>query len=143
MQVTLGVLADYANVTREGKLNVLGIFDRINARGLPAIHHAMQLVMRLEAHYAELGRAHSIEIRLHDPDGDTIFEVKGDFTPRGGTPGELTAANQIIAINNLTLPKEGGYTFAIFVDGDLKKQIPLRVQRVGGDPAQQQLLPGG
>ena len=50
MQVKLAVVADYANVSSEGKLNILGIFDRINVSDLPAAHPQMHLILRLEAH---------------------------------------------------------------------------------------------
>ena len=72
MQVKLAVLADYANVTAEGKLNILGIFDRINLVQVPAVHPQMHLVLRLEARAAERDRVHRVEIRLHDPQGATI-----------------------------------------------------------------------
>ncbi|MBI4408824.1 MAG: hypothetical protein HY561_03890 [Gemmatimonadetes bacterium] len=127
MQVRLALLADYANVTTEGKLNILGIFDRIAVTQLPAVHPQMQFILRLEAHPAERDRAHSVEIRLHDPDGQSVFELKGELTPRGGDPGEPIATNQIVTINNLTLGKTGGYTFVVFVDNDLKSEIPLSV----------------
>jgi hypothetical protein len=35
MEVTLAVLADYANVTGSGKLNVMGIFGEVNPPVLP------------------------------------------------------------------------------------------------------------
>ena len=35
MQVPLAVLADSANVSQEGKLNIMGIFTQINAQSLP------------------------------------------------------------------------------------------------------------
>ena len=130
MQVKLAVLADYANVTAEGKLNILGIFDRINVSGLPAVHPQMQFVMRLEAHPAEKDRVHSIEVRLHDPDGETVFELKGEMVPRGGAPGQTIAANQIITINNLSLSKTGEHSFVVFVDNDLKTEVPLLVVEV-------------
>lgn len=48
MEVSLALLADYANVTREGKLNLLGLFDRIDARAVPWVHPQMQLVLQNE-----------------------------------------------------------------------------------------------
>lgn len=38
IEVTIGLVADYANVTREGKLNIVGTFDKIYAQNVPAQH---------------------------------------------------------------------------------------------------------
>jgi Family of unknown function (DUF6941) len=127
MQVKLALLADYANVTAEGKLNILGIFDRITVPDLPVVHPQMHLILRLEAHSAERSRAHNVEIRLHDPDGETVFEVKGEMVPHG-EPGSTSATNQILTLNNLQLNKAGGYMFVVFVNNDLKSEIPLGVE---------------
>lgn len=132
MQIKLAVLADYANVTTEGKLNILGIFDRIQVGRLPASHPQMQFIVRLEAHPAERDRAHTLEIRLHDPDGATAFDLKGEVVPRGGGPGETIASNQIITINNLQLERTGEYMFVVFVDNDLKAEVPLVVEQARG-----------
>ncbi len=133
MHVKLALLADYANVTSDGKLNILGVFDRIHVTTLPAVHPQMHLVLRLEAHPAERDRTHVVEIRLHDPDGGTVFEVRGDIVPRGA-PGQTIATNQILTLNNLQLATPGGYTFVVFVDNDLKMEVPLGVE-VGPRPA--------
>lgn len=126
MQVKLAVVADHANVSAEGKLNILGIFDRIVVSSLPAVHPQMHLVVRLEAHPAERDRAHPVEVRLHDPDGQAVFELKGDVVPQG-LPGEAITANHIIGINNLVLARTGEYLFVVFVDHDLKAETPLIV----------------
>ena len=139
MQIKLALLADYANVTAEGKLNILGIFDRITVQELPAVHPQMHLILRLEAHAAERNRSHTIEIRLHDPDGETVFEVKGDMVPHG-SPGVTSATNQILTLNNLQLSKVGGYNFVVFVNNDLKAEIPLGVEQSQPPPG---AAPGG
>ena len=127
MQVKLALLADYANVTAEGKLNILGIFDRINVQEIPATHPQMHLILRLEAHPAERNRPHNVEIRLHDPDGQTIFDVSGDMVPMG-VGGQNTATNQILTLNNLQITKTGGYTFVVLVNNDLKSEVPLEIE---------------
>lgn len=134
MHVKLALLADYANVTGEGKLNILGIFDRITVQQLPVVHPQMHLILRLEAHSTERNRTHNIEIRLHDPDGETVFEVKGDIVPQGSSVLS-TSTNQILTLNNLQLEKTGGYNFVVFVDNDLKAEIPLGVEQAPAAPA--------
>lgn len=127
MQVKLALLADYANVTAEGKLNILGIFDRISVNEIPAVHPQMHLILRFEAHPAERDRVHNIEIRLYDPDGQTVFEVKGDVVPHGPV-GQTIATNQILTLNNLQLSKPGGYIFVVMVNNDMKSEVPLGVE---------------
>jgi hypothetical protein len=129
MQVKLAVLADYANVTGDGKLNILGIFDRINLMQVPAVHPQMHLVLRLDAHPAELNRSHAIEIRLQDPEGVVIFEVKGEIVPQGEA-GRPVSTNQILTLNNLQLEKIGDYRFVVLVNGDVKSEISLAVEFV-------------
>jgi hypothetical protein len=133
LQVKLAVLADYANVTAEGKLNILGIFDRINLVQVPSIHPQMHLVLRVEAYSSERDRSHRIEIRLHDPDGTTIFDVNGDIVPQGEGPQPI-ATNQILTLNNLQLEKVGAYNFAIFINNDLKLELPLHVEYTAMPP---------
>jgi hypothetical protein len=127
MHIKLALLADYANVTAEGKLNILGIFDKIAVQEMPAVHPQMHLILRLEAHPAERDRVQNIEIRLYDPDGQVVFEVKGDIVPHGSI-GQTIATNQILTLNNLQLNKAGGYTFVIFVNNDLKSEVSLGVE---------------
>ena len=130
----LAVLADYANVTAEGKLNILGIFDRISVLKIPVVHPQMHLILRLEMHPAERGRVHNLEIRLHDPDGATVFEVKGDLRPAGNAT-RAAATNQILILNNLELATEGGYNFVVFVNNDLKAEVPLVVEAAPAESA--------
>ncbi len=127
MDVTFAVLADYANVSREGKLNVMGIFDRVFARQLPSRFPPMQLVVRLEAAPDELDREHAIRIQLADPDGAALFDINGTFTPRGAEPGHPVSVNHVIRLADLPLQRTGTHTISIWVDDDRKREVPLRV----------------
>jgi len=132
MEVSLALLADYANVTKEGKLNVLGLFDRINASNLPWTHPQMQLVLSLEATPAEWDSSKKVEIRLLDADGNTKLAIGSDLKVPRGQSGRNVIINSIIAINNLRFDTEGDYAFHILIGGDDKKSIPLRVNFVPG-----------
>lgn len=133
MKVTLAVLADYANITREGKLNILGVFDVIHAQNFPMTHPLMQLVMRFEADIAETGRTKKVEIQLMDADGKKVFALGGEFVIGPVKPGELYRSDHILTINNLKLEHDGDYRFDIFIDGQpaIAMGLPLKVLKRG------------
>ncbi len=130
MDVTLGLLADYANVTREGKLNVMGLFTIINAPALPWVHPQMQLVLELEAGPAEWDTEKNIEIKLLDADAKQIFAVQGTGKIPRGEAGRRVRVNTIMTFNNVKFDAEGDYVFVILVGGETKKEILLRVNYV-------------
>jgi len=127
MEVTLAVLADYANVSREGKLNILGIFDIIYAQNFPASHPQMQLVLRFEADIVEAGKTKKVEIQLMDADGKTPFVLSGELTVGQGRPGEPVRSDHILTINNMKFENPGDYVFNILVNEELKARVPLKV----------------
>lgn len=134
MEVTFAVLADYANVSRDGKLNVMGIFDRVFARQLPSRFPPMQLVVRLEAQAAELDTEHAIRIQVADPDGNALFDINGTFTPRGVDPGQAVSVNHVIQLSDLPLQQTGLHTITVWVDGDRKREVPLQVDEPPRQP---------
>ena len=134
MDVTFAVVADYANVSREGKLNVMGIFDRIFTRQVPARFPPMQLVVRLEADYEELDTEHAIRVQLADPDGEAVFDIDGSFTPRGGQPGHKTSVNHVLQLNNVPLKTTGTHRVLVWIDGALKREVPVHVAQAPDAP---------
>jgi Family of unknown function (DUF6941) len=127
MRVTLAVLADAANITREGKLNIMGIFDSIQAQEFPVVHPQMQLVMRFEADLAESVNAKKVEVHLMDGDGKKLFVLSGDFASGQGRPGDSIGSNHILTINMLKFECPGDYEFRILIDNELKMEVPLKV----------------
>ena len=127
MEVTLALLADYANVSKEGKLNLMGLFSGINAPILPWTHPQMQLVLSFEASPAEYDMMKTVEIKLLDADGNAKFALSSDLKVPREKSGRSVSINTIIAINNLRFDAEGDYAFHILIGGDDKKRIPLRV----------------
>ena len=127
MKITLAVLADYANITREGKLNILGIFDVVHAQDFPMTHPQMQLVLRFEADIAEAGKTKKLEIKLMDDDGKTLFALNGNFTLGQGEAGEVMVSNQILTINMMKFENPGNHEFKILINDELKTEVPLKV----------------
>lgn len=127
MRVPLAVLADYANVSREGKLNILGIFHTIHTKSFPCKHTQMCLVIQFEADIAEVRRKKKIEVQLMDDDGKRLFRIGGELTINEVKPGELFSHHQILTFQNLQFEKPGNYQFDVFVDNEPKRTVPLKV----------------
>jgi len=131
MDVTLAVLADYANVTKEGKTNILGIFDIMYSKTFPFVWNTMQLVIRFKAPRSEANTTKSVLVKLLDADGKQILEIGGQFTlgkPNNNAMNIQT--NQFLVLNNLKFEKPGDYVFSVLVNGDEKSTVPLKVVKI-------------
>jgi hypothetical protein len=131
MDVTLAVLADFANTSADGKLNILGIFDTVYAEQYPAAHPEMKLVVRFRIHPAEIGQQKHIEIQLRTDQGQRLFQftIELDLVEpkeRQLPAGEMIATDSILGINGLRIAAAGTYEVVILVTGEVKASIPLK-----------------
>lgn len=124
MKIPTALLADEANVSQEGKLNVMGVFDRIAANAFPTMHPKMVFVFRVQAEYADAGRTVDVRVRLMDEDGAVLFEATGDMEPPPVAPGGFITANQIFTLVGVQFPQPGSYKFVLDV-GDAHHETPL------------------
>ena len=131
--MNLAVLCDAANVSREGKLNVLGEFDSIHASTFPLTYPTMVLVVRLEAHPTEAGD-HTLRLHLNDEDGqDVVPPLQGEF-PTGDPPFlgvPIRTAPLILQMHGVRFEQPGHYSFELLVDGHHLRSLALHV--VAGD----------
>ncbi len=128
--ISFAVLADCANVSREGKLNILGIFNRIFASTLPFVHPQMHLVITFEADRADAERDHQVRVDLIDADGARLFSIEGGLRFGSPPPGEQISINQVIQLSNLKFERFGSYEFKILVNREVRKSFPLVVSEV-------------
>ncbi len=129
MDVKLGVLADFASLSREGKLNILGIFDEINAAALPVALPIFYVVVSYSTGAVEFERDKSLEIALTSEDGNVLVRMPQNVhIPRPPRPGTRGTVNQIHALVNLGFQEAGSYEFVMSVDGHPDPyRIPLRI----------------
>ena len=128
MEVDLALLADAATIDGSGKLNILGIFDRLGTSSFPTRHPRLSLVLRFSAGVHEVGK-HEIAIVLRAPDGHEVVRIDGEMNlsagPRGVTSGVLVP--HILNMDGLVFPLPGIYAFDVIVDGEHHVAIPLTV----------------
>ncbi len=130
MKPIVAVLADCANVESHGKLNIMGIFDVINAFQVPVVHPQMQLVVRLVADASETGVNLPVEVQMIDEDGRTVFGIKAQMQLQQPPSGEQVTGNYMIALNNTRFERFGDYEFKFLVSEEPIATVPLRVQHV-------------
>lgn len=135
MKIPVALLADEANISQEGKLNVLGAFDRISAARFPIVHPRMVFVFRVHAEYADAGEVFHTRVRLMDEDGGTLFDAAGELMAPRLSPGEFITANQIFSLVGVRFARPGHYKFVLNVGDASPHETPLRVIQVPAVPS--------
>jgi hypothetical protein len=126
MKVKLAVVADAANVSQEGKLNIMGIFEAIRSPTIPARHAQLTVVVCLEADPSERGRSYTLDMDLMDEDGKSIQKLPSlSFTaPSEETPRPMMI-RAIATVTDLIFPKYGDYTLSIIVDNHFLENVRI------------------
>ena len=128
MEVTLAVLADYASISSDKKLNILGVFNEVFPPILPFRLPQMYVVCTVEGEPAEVGREFQFEIMLWTADGGQILSLEQplQFQPPQ-RPGGRSAHNVIVGMANIPFERAGDYAFLITIGGEQRRRIPIRV----------------
>ncbi len=134
MEATLAVVCDYAMLSLEGKLSVMGIFGQINPPVLPFQMPMMYLTVVFSVPPAELGQQKLVRLVLMDADGKEMLNMEQTVVaarPPGPGPAEI---NVVVGLANVLFEKSGSYQFSVLVGGEEKRSVPLRVlePRTGG-----------
>ena len=127
MNIQVAVLCDAAT-DYHGKLSLLGTFDTIFTRQLPAVHPSCAIVLRIVFGQIEVG-AHKLKLNFVDQDGKLVMPSI-DIPCDVQLPGEMTylSRNFIINIQQLKFEQAGEYSVDIAVDGRAEASIPLSVR---------------
>ncbi len=112
------LLADYANITGNGKLNVMGMFRVIHAQAFPCSHLSTHLIIKLYPDLLEnVQGEHTLIARLVNEDGDVLNQMEIPFAfPSQGNQALRPEHNFILKLSVLEFEKPGDYAFKIHVD---------------------------
>ena len=128
MNVDCALLCDAATV-REGLLHILGGgVTRISRPEFPA-QLGVQVALRIVIHPTESGTQHSARMVLQNEDGATVGELGFEFAiDQQGlslVPGELISLPIAVPVQQLSLPRPGGYSFEILIDNNHQVSMPF------------------
>ena len=124
------MLADYANVTVDGRVNVLGIFNQIRAIQFPAAHAAMVLVAKVTLDFGERAVTRPVQIRLLDESGKPLIDIDGELEFKTNDSGMPPEMNIILPMVNVVFPSPGIYNFVLLVNEVKEASVPVQVIQV-------------
>lgn len=129
VKILMMVAADHATVEPQtGKLNVLGIFNRISALKFPAVQQRMCLVVKIEGEIADSRNPHTLSVALTDEDGIEMVIIEGGFEMPGNPPGIPPEHISLLEFNEIIFQKPGEYRLYVRVnDGETEESMVLQV----------------
>jgi len=129
MNIQVAVLCDAAT-DDNGKLNLLGAFDTIYARELPAIHPQCAVALRVTFLSGDEGKR-QLKLNFVDADGHAIMppiEIPVEVV----LPEDIHfgTRNFIINIQQLKFEEPGLFSVDVALDNQSQASIPLMVKHV-------------
>jgi hypothetical protein len=137
MHISFAVFADAANLSQEGKLNILGVFDAVQVAGLPTMHPRTHFVVRLKADGEDAG-THKLTFRWVSPLDEELWSSSGEMNVAAAPNPVFELDLPIIAVVDLPLNMTGQYTMQVALDG----QPTASARLIVNGPPQPPLVPG-
>jgi hypothetical protein len=138
MHVSFALFADAANISQEGKLNILGVFDAVHVGQLPALHPRATFVIRIKATAADVG-AHAMALRWTNPRGSELWSSEAQLEVGSAPPGTTELDMPVILQLDLPLDAIGDYRMGIRIGDRPETTATLHVRGAGTPTA---VVPG-
>jgi len=129
MQLAFALFADSANVSVEGKLNILGVFDALQVASVPTVHPRATVVMRLKGALDEAGH-HRVTLTWVSPDGSELWTSSGDLEIGPPPAGAIEMDFPLILTFDLPIPVAGTHRLNVVIDDEFQAEVPVHA-RVG------------
>ena len=131
MDIQVAVLCDAAT-DYKGKLNLLGTFNSVHTRELPANYPQCSIVLRVVFKLVEEG-SHKLRINFVDEDGKFVMpSIELPFEVEVPENDSFAYRNFILNIQRLKFEKFGQHAVDIAIDGRQEASIPLEVKQIPG-----------
>ena len=127
MQVSFALFADAANLSQEGKLNILGVFDAVHVGQFPALHPRATFVVRLKGSPVDVG-SHDMTLQWINPRGNVLWSSSAELAIQA--PPTQTGEMDMPVIVQIDLPLDvvGDYAMVVELDGTRHGEALLHVR---------------
>lgn len=129
MNIQVAALCDAAT-DYNGKLNLLGTFDTIFTKQLPAVHPQCSIALRIIFSKIEEG-SHKVKMNFVDEDGKFVMpSIDMPVEVALTDDANFLSRNFVINIQQLKFDKPGSYSIDVAINGRHEANIPLLVKHV-------------
>jgi len=128
MNVTTAVLCEHARERADGRLDLIGVFDRLHAPGFPAAQEQMTAVFVIEWAPGESGQQ-ALRADLIGPQGRRVLTIEGQTEVQPTPSGVPPQTRLILPLEQVVFPEPGDYRFELLAGGDVRPLCPLHLIR--------------
>jgi hypothetical protein len=128
MEIEIFALCDAA-ADYQGRLSILGVFDSIVAKNVPAVHPHCSVALRLRLTKIEEGK-HTLTLHIVDNDGNMMIPpLNGEFSLQLSGNERQGAINLVLNLQGLSFNNYGEYAVNLAIDNHQLGSIPFWVRR--------------
>lgn len=128
METEIFTVCDFAQ-DNNGKLTIVGTFDRITPPSFPYVHPTFSVAGRLRFAQKEAG-SYQFQLKVNDPEGAAaVPPIEGNIQVHKNPETEYTAINFAVQLNQVRFEKPGKYTLELLLDGDWVSGITLMLTK--------------
>ncbi len=127
MHLAFALFADAANLSQEGKLNIMGVFDALHVEQLPALHPRATFVVQLKGSASDVGN-HGLRLQWISPSGSELWSSDGDLAFGPPANGVSEVGFPLVIQLDLPLDQSGSYMMRMSLDGALLAETPVHVR---------------
>src|SRR3990167_76966 len=124
MKLSYALVADHAFLSIDKKVNIIGVFETINAAKFPVVHPKFVVVGSIEPSKQVFKMAIDI---VDSVSGKKVIENNTEREIKLPAEQATNNFNFIIEILNIAFQTAGNYKVEIIIDGEKLGEIPLKV----------------
>lgn len=131
MQIILATIADAANTSTDGKLNLLGTYDTIPSYRVPVRAPAMVLAVSMRTEYEDNGRRFELQYELIDCDGKLLLQGGAAVVAGEIPPGQFAHFHLVQPLHQeLIFQQFGRYRMNLEIDRQHQTDVVFQVIHV-------------
>lgn len=131
MKTLVFLTADFANLSSDNKLNIMGVFNILNSVKFPAAHPSMHLIIELGLEPGEDSGPHKMSVyRINESQTEKIQLFENEFHFPPWIAGLMPKHTAIVGIRQMVFPDPGTYEFVLHINDQYHSKTPLHLQQI-------------